>query len=117
VIAENYDEVVFTDPHEQFYRQLMRISVAPKAESSQDEHLIENFRDENDFLALIGAQKFLSEELSKVKERFQVVSDELLIVDQDLLVARQKAQQREAATKKVKGGGGKRGQSKKARTS
>jgi YEATS domain-containing protein 4 len=101
VVSEKYDEVVFTDPNETFYRQLNRISVVPKIESSQQEHLAESYPDQDDFLALIEAQKFLKEELAKVKGRFLVVSDELQTVDQALRTAQQQ-QQREAASKKTK---------------
>jgi hypothetical protein len=112
-----YDEVVFTDPNELFYRQLTRISVFPQLESSsspssssstsqqqeaaaaaslkKDKH----YDDQEDFVALIGAQKFLQDELNNVKERFQVVSDELELVDQTLVTAQQ--QQREAYSKRT----------------
>jgi hypothetical protein len=116
VIAECYDEVVFTDPNEAFYRQLMRISVAPKVESSQPVKLTDHHSDQDNFVALIGAQKFLQEELATVKERFRVVSEEYQGVDQEYMVALQRRQQQQAAAKKSKGGGIKRGQ-KKARTS
>lgn len=118
VIAESYDEVVFTDPNESFFRNLLRIPAAPKVESSQQESLTECYNDEEDFLALVGAQKFLREELETVKERFQVVSEEYEVVDREYTIAMQKVQQQSAtSTKKSKGGGGKRSQSKKARTS
>ncbi|CAJ1942788.1 unnamed protein product [Cylindrotheca closterium] len=116
VIAESYDEVVFTDPNENFFRQLLHIPKAPKVESSQQEWLTECFADETDFLTLAGAQKFLEEELETVKERFQVVSEEYEVVDREYTAAMQKHQQQQAANKKSKGGGGKR-TTKKARTS
>lgn len=116
VIAESYDEVVFTDPKESFFRQLLHIPKAPKVESSQQKSLTECFPDNTDFLALVGAQKFLQEELATVKERFQVVSEEYDVVDREYIAAMQKHQQQQAATKKTKGGGGKR-TTKKARTS
>eukprot|EP00980_Cylindrotheca_fusiformis_P000599 scaffold154_cov129-Cylindrotheca_fusiformis.AAC.16 len=116
VLGETYDEVVFTDPNESFYRQLMRVATAPKIESSQKEHLTNNFSDEDDFVALIGAEKFLQEELENVKERFRVVSEEYQVVDHEFTAALQKRQQQQAASKKSKGGGTKRGP-KKAKTS
>ena len=107
VVAETYDEVVFTDPSESFYSQLLRISVIPKVESSQQEHLQKIFNDNDDFLALLEAQKVLQEELGKAKERFRVVSEELQAVDQELANTQsqqqqQQQQQREAAAKKSK---------------
>ena len=111
VVAETYDEVVFTDPSESFYSQLLRISLIPKVESSQQEHLQTVFNDNDDFLALLEAQKVLQEELSKAKERFRVVSEELQTVDQELATfqsqqqqqqQQHQQQQREAAAKKSK---------------
>lgn len=102
VVAENYDEVVFTDPHETFYRQLMRISVVPKVESSQQEHLQKIFSDKENFLALMEAQKLLQEELAKAKQRFRLVSEELQAVDQELSATQHQQQQRDAASKKSK---------------
>ena len=123
VIAENYDEIVFTDPKETFYRQLMRVSAVPKIVSSQQEFFDKKiYQDEEDFLALIGAQKFLKEQLASVKKRFSVVTDELMVVEQDLMEAQalQKKTQpppRPGTAGKKKGGGAKRSQSKKAKTS
>ena len=126
VIAEKYDEVVFTDPKETFYRQLMQISVVPKTVSSQQEFFNgKSYQDEGDFLALIGAEKFLKEQLANVKKRFRVVSDELQVIDQELIVAQQRhqqqkktqPQQRPGTASKKKGGGAKRSQTKKAKTS
>eukprot|EP00429_Kryptoperidinium_foliaceum_P054274 CAMPEP_0176094962 /NCGR_PEP_ID=MMETSP0120_2-20121206/47592_1 /TAXON_ID=160619 /ORGANISM="Kryptoperidinium foliaceum, Strain CCMP 1326" /LENGTH=271 /DNA_ID=CAMNT_0017428917 /DNA_START=131 /DNA_END=946 /DNA_ORIENTATION=+ len=102
VVAESYDEIVFTNPHESFYSNLVRIASMPKVESSQQEHLQKVFNDNDDFLALIEAQKFLQEELSKAKQKFKVVTDELTSVDQSLASAQQQQQQREAASKKAK---------------
>jgi phosphate starvation-inducible protein PhoH len=120
VVAETYDEVVFTDPSESFYNQLLRISVIPKVESSQQEHLQKVFNDNDDFLALLEAQKLLQDEISKAKERFRVVSEELQAADQELATSQsqqqhqqqqhqhhhqqqqQQQQQREAAAKKAK---------------
>lgn len=100
VVAETYDEVVFTDPNESFYRLLTRISVVPKTTegccSTYSALREKSYNDDEDFLALIGAQKFLQEELVKVKEHFRVVSEELEVVDQTLIAAQQQ-QQREAA--------------------
>jgi hypothetical protein len=97
VIAETYDEVVFTDPNEPFYRQLTRIADVPPIESSSQQALFKDkhYADQEDFVALIGAQTFLHDELASIKERFQVVSEELATVDQTLLAAQQ--QQREQA--------------------
>uniref|UniRef100_A0A7S1Z287 YEATS domain-containing protein n=1 Tax=Ditylum brightwellii TaxID=49249 RepID=A0A7S1Z287_9STRA len=71
VVHEFYDEVVFTDPTEAFHRQLMRSSVLPRIQSHEPT-VQENFptyADEEDFKALLAAQKFLEDELRDVKDR------------------------------------------------
>lgn len=105
-MAEKYDEVVFTDPNETFFKQLTTVRTAPKLESSQQDHFKAVYNDEQDFLVLMEAQKFLKGELEQVKRKFQVVSGELETVDQALAIAQQK--QREAAAKKSKSSSAKR---------
>jgi len=102
VVSETYDEVVFTDPKEIFYRQLMSVPLAPKIESTQQEYLCKVFNDQDDLLVLIEAQKFLQEELNVAKQKFKVVSDELTIVNQTLVTAQHQQQQRDVASKKAK---------------
>merc|ERR1712194_500689 len=71
VIHEKYEEVVFTDPTEFYFNELNRWPVVSKIKSNEDT-VQENFlsyTDEDDFQALIAAQKFLDEELEKVKDR------------------------------------------------
>ena len=118
VLAEMYDEVVFTDPTESFFKSLTQITAVPvesegvdDKSSKQEEddrtspwkkHLNVVYSDQEDFLALIGAQKFLQDELSKVKQRFQLVNDDITTVDQKLLLVQQQ-KQREAAAAAISG--------------
>lgn len=143
VLAETYDEVVFTDPTESFFRSLTQItsvppgttadetiSFAPSTSSSNNNkkttkgddkasrsnaihtstssswknHLNVSYSDQEDCLALIAAHKFLQDELAGVKQRFQLVNDELTVVDQKLLLAQQQ-KQRDAAAAAVRGSG------------
>lgn len=99
VLSETYDEVVFTDPAESFYRQLMRLSIVPKVEMANQQHMTQ-FSDQEDFSALIEAQRFLQIELSKVKEHFQRVTDELQQVEADLHVAQQETKKTKAPARK-----------------
>jgi len=137
VVAETYDEVVFTEPSESFFRSLTQITAIPPdanaateeiasfakgddkksrtskiASSSWKEHLNTVYSDEQDFLALIAAQKFLKDELAGVRQKFQLVTDELGVVDQKLLLAQQQ-KQREAAAAAVRGSTGERKRTKK----
>jgi YEATS domain-containing protein 4 len=139
VLAETYDEVVFTDPTESFFRSLTQITAVPPDAASEEitsfahnhisettkgddrksrstansktpsssswkTHLDTVYSDREDFLALIAAQKFLQDELSGVKQRFQMINDELNVVDQKLLLAQQQ-KQREAAAAAIRGSG------------
>lgn len=87
VVAESYDEVVFTDPKESFYRQLIRISHAPKVQSTDHEvqACYKRYSDEDDFQQLLEAQNFLSKELVQVKERMIMVNGDLEHVDKALI--------------------------------
>lgn len=131
VLAESYDEVVFTDPVESFYRQLMRIKNVPKIEMSQalEDYLTKSkkgiYTDTDEFATLVEAQKFLTAELSTVKERFQRVTEELQQVEVDLAVAQQENSKKSSSSGGGKSGGttrkqrpssGNTGSSKKAKT-
>ena len=105
VVAEKYDEAVFTDPNETFYRQLGQIAVAPKIDFVHWEHVRNiNYSDEEDFMALLEASKFLQSELVKVKERYKMVSNDLQVVDQALIKVSQ--QQQAAKSKQASRSGG-----------
>lgn len=87
MVAERYDEAVFTNPHESFYRQLMRISIVPKV-TSQDSKVQASFfeySDADDFNKLVEAQNFLQKELSVVKERLKLINADMEQVDDALL--------------------------------
>jgi len=72
VLHEVYDEVVFTNPTETFYKQLMKSNkITPKIYSHEAsvQESFKSYSDENDFKTLLEAQKFLHAELGFVKER------------------------------------------------
>jgi hypothetical protein len=106
VVAETYEEVVFTEPHEDFFRQLQAVREAPTVETeyAQYRHFAQ-FSDTNDVLALLEAQKFLHQQLRDAKERLKTVDDELAEVKDDLQVSveqqQQKQQQRADPTLKI----------------
>ncbi len=86
VLDEHYDEVVFTDPTEGFYRQLMRISVVPHVTSNleQVQAAFGQFTDEELFQTLLESQKFLEVDVSAVKERLKLIMSETDEVDEAL---------------------------------
>merc|ERR1712232_1093027 len=73
VVYESYDEVVFTDPTESFFKKLMKhLTVSMPKVHSHELQVEENFKtysDEKDFMTLLTAQNFLDSELKTVKER------------------------------------------------
>jgi deoxyribose-phosphate aldolase len=87
IVAESFDEVVFTDPKEFFYQQLIRISSAPKMQSTDPEvqACYKRYSDEDDFQKLLEAQNFLNKELAQVKERLKMVNEDLEQVDRALI--------------------------------
>ena len=87
IVAESFDEVVFTDPKEFFYQQLIRISNAHKMQSTDPEvqACYKRYSDEDDFQKLLEAQNFLSKELAQVKERMKMVNEDLEQVDRALI--------------------------------
>ena len=112
-MAETYDEVVFTDPTEQFYQHLLQVASLPPIEMKETrvQQAVLQYNDQDEFLALIEAKKFLERELVTVKDRFQQVErghfqvDEAIREVQEKIKTR-KAQQREkaASNKKLKTG-------------
>ena len=89
----------------------MRIKNVPKVEMSQglEEHLTKHqkvYTDADEFATLVEAQKFLTAELSSVKERFQLVTEELQQVEADLAVAQQESKKSSSGGSGAKSGGG-----------
>jgi hypothetical protein len=84
VVAEFYDEVVFTDPIESFYSQLLRLGSLPLITSYSQQAHFTSFTDTEDAAALVEAQKFLQQELAVVKERLLLVDQDMQQVDEDL---------------------------------
>lgn len=83
VVAETYDEVVFTDPNEAFYHQLQHLSILPKVKSNDEQvqDCFLKYSDYDDFQKLVEAQRFLEKELSSVKERMKLATNEVEQVD------------------------------------
>jgi hypothetical protein len=91
VVAESYDEVVFTNPTENFYRQLQRLATAPSITTYSQQDFFTTFSDGDDFQALLEAQKFLQNELATVKERARMVEVELQQADQEHRAAQERS--------------------------
>jgi hypothetical protein len=83
VVAEVYDEVVFTDPKESFFQSLLKVADLPKIPFPDDavQACVQRYSDEDDFQALLEAQKFLRKELQQVKARMKMTNEEMEQVD------------------------------------
>ena len=81
VVAESYDEVVFTNPTEPFWEQLQTVSRLPALQYSQQDHF-PRYADTDDAQALLEAQKFLQGQLATVQARMQAVNAELQATDE-----------------------------------
>ncbi|KAI2510253.1 YEATS family [Fragilaria crotonensis] len=60
VVAEVYDEVVFTDPKESFFQSLMKVAEVPKIPFPDDavQACVQRYSDEDDFQALLKLKSF-----------------------------------------------------------
>jgi hypothetical protein len=92
VVAETYDECVFTDPTEAFYQQLLRLSNLDPVPLKEPrvQAALGQFSDERDFQLLLEAQKFLQFELVTVRERLQLIDSEMSQIDDNLRQAQEK---------------------------
>lgn len=86
VLAEAYDEVVFTNPTESFFRKLQTIPISLPTVYSQQQHFL-SYSDSDSFQALLAAQKFLQEELQVAKQRFALAQSDLQTVEHALAVS------------------------------
>lgn len=96
VVAETYDEVVFTNPTETFFRMLQAVREAPTIEKeySQHEHF-KRFSDTEDVHALLEAQKFLQEQLRTARERLKVVTENSIQLEEEVVKQIEKQQQQQ----------------------
>ena len=91
-----YDEIVFTDPTETFYKQLLQVSSLPTILLKEDrvQEGLATHSDEQTFQALLEAKKFLEKEITGVRERFEQVEGEMVQVDHALRIGQEKARNR-----------------------
>ena len=96
VIAESYDEVVFTNPTEGFFRMLQAVREAPTIEKEYSQHKhFGQFSDTDDVQALLEAQVFLQEQLRTARERLKSVTQDAMQLEEDVvtLIEHQQLQQ------------------------
>jgi hypothetical protein len=94
VVAETYDEVVFTNPSETFFQELQSLAQAPTIKYSQEAHFLQ-YSDSDDNKVLLEARKFLQNELLLAKERLLQVDGDLARADEAL---REEQEQRKKTT-------------------
>ena len=82
VVSEVYDEIVFTNPNETFFLDVLAISDSPSIEQEYTQHKhFTKFSDTADMHALLEAQKFIQQQLQITKERYVRLTEELDTVE------------------------------------
>lgn len=82
VVSEVYDEIVFTNPNESFFLDVLAIGDTPSIEQEYTQHQhFTKFSDTADMHALLEAQKFIQQQLQISKERYLRLNEELDAVD------------------------------------
>jgi len=110
VLAERYDEVVFTDPSHHYFQQLQRMQQIPTLtqEHSYNSNCLPHFRKSNfsdDVLVerLLTAHKFLEEEVRNIKDRILKADEEKLTLEKEIVEATTQAQAATSQAKSAKG--------------
>lgn len=99
VVAETYEEVVFTNPNEKFLNSLQEIrQLPPITEYTMQEHF-QKFSDAEDMECLLEAQKFLSAELKTVKARLKALDDESVQIEEAFLELDERSKQEAASSR------------------
>lgn len=113
MVAEKYDEVVFTNPKAEFHRSLLEGGKKKEGTLpypiSNEKSVAEHFRtygDEGDVKAMLAAKRFLEGELRDVKDRLARVDGELDEVRSALADARRRQQAGTGATAQARQQGG-----------
>jgi YEATS domain-containing protein 4 len=82
VVSELYDEIVFTNPSESFFRDVLAINDVPSIEHEYTQSkYFTKFSDTADMHTLLEAQKFIEQQLQITKERYVRLNEELEAVD------------------------------------
>ena len=97
VVAESYDEVVFTNPTETFYEQLQRVGRLPSVAYTQAGHF-PTYSDTEDSQALLEANKFVQRELNAIRGRLKLVDEELRATDEQIRQAQERQKMASATT-------------------
>ena len=111
MVAEKYDEVVFTNPKYEFHKALADGHKKKKLPYplSKEQSVINHFRtygDEEDVKTMLSAKQFLEGELKNVKDRLLRVDAELEEVKHSLAASKESNNVGATGTTSVGGGGG-----------
>lgn len=111
VVAEKYDEVVFTNPKYEFHKALLDGHKKKKLSYplSKEQSVMDHFRtygDEEDVKTMLSAKQFLEGELKNVKDRLLRVDAELEEVKHSLAASKELNVGAAGTTSAAIGGGG-----------
>ena len=103
VIAESYDEVVFTNPTEVFFRMLQAVRDAPTIEEEYSQHKhFGQFSDTEDVHALLEAQKFLRDQLRTARERLKAIKEGAIELEDEVVKEIEQQQQQQLVQQQQK---------------
>ncbi|CAM9394871.1 unnamed protein product [Discosporangium mesarthrocarpum] len=77
VLSEQYDEVVFTDPHDDFYGQLMLGQTAPRLKKQEHQEHLSTFADGDTLQRLAAAREWVHTKLGETKDKIRKADMEL----------------------------------------
>uniref|UniRef100_A0A7S2WDW5 YEATS domain-containing protein n=1 Tax=Mucochytrium quahogii TaxID=96639 RepID=A0A7S2WDW5_9STRA len=82
VVNESYEEILFVDPEESFKKGLLGYKLAPKGERipvspSELRPYFSTFSEVNSMQALVAAQNYVSQEITKTAQEYAAIEDEI----------------------------------------
>jgi hypothetical protein len=102
VVAETFDEVVFTNPKEIFFQQLQQVAILPPvSELYSQRDYFPRYSDHDTFQALLEAKRYLEKALFNVKNRLLKVDEDMEEVDAAIKIQLEKNKAAAAASAAV----------------
>jgi hypothetical protein len=97
VVAETYDEIVFTNPTESFYQRLQSIGTTPSCHELYSQHAhFPTYSDTEVCQAMLQAQKLVQEHLAQTKQNLIQLDHDLANVEEALRVQQDEVRKKAA---------------------
>jgi len=89
VVCENYDEIVFNDPSEEFMEILKAAAPGENVSPEELSPYFTTFNEVDCMKALVSAQNFINKEIEEACQQLKKVNDEVRILKQEKKLERQ----------------------------